>query len=107
MEFGKNIDTLAQVIAERGRIVTYGSALAMTPTLPFYPLLFKAVSIDLVLVYLLNRHERTTAIENLTRLLERDAIDLRISQTLPLEECAKAHELIAAGQRAGSVILTM
>ena len=107
VEFGKNIDTLAQVIAERGRIVTYGSALAMTPTLPFYPLLFKAVSIDLVLVYLLNKHERTRAIENLTRLLERDAIDLRISQTLPLEECAKAHELIAAGQRAGSVILTM
>jgi NADPH2:quinone reductase len=107
VEFGKNIDTLAQVIAERGRIVTYGSALAMTPTLPFYPLLFKAVSIDLVLVYLLNRHERTTAIENLTRLLERDAIDLRISQTLPLEGCVRAHEIIAAGQRAGSVILTM
>jgi NADPH2:quinone reductase len=107
VEFGKNIDTLAQVIAERGRIVTYGSALAMTPTLPFYPLLFKAVSIDLVLVYLLNRYERTTAIENLTRLLERDAMDLRISKTLPLEECAKAHEIIAAGQRAGSVILTM
>ena len=78
-----------------------------TPTLPFYPLLFKAVSIDLVLVYLLNRHERTTAIENLTGLLERDAIDLRISQTLPLEGCAKAHEIIAAGQRAGSVILTV
>jgi NADPH2:quinone reductase len=106
-EFGKNIDTLAQVIAERGRTVTYGSALPMTPTLPFYPLLFKAVSIDLVLVYLLNRQERTTAIENLTGLLERDATDLRISQTLPLEGCAKAHEIVAAGQRAGSVILTM
>ena len=48
-----------------------------------------------------------TGIENLTGLLERDAMDLRISQTLPLEGCAKAHEIIAAGQRAGSVILTM
>jgi NADPH:quinone reductase-like Zn-dependent oxidoreductase len=41
VEFGKNIDALAQVIAERGRIVTYGSALAMTRTLPFYPLLVR------------------------------------------------------------------
>ena len=107
VEFGKNIDALAQVIAERGRIVTYGSALAMTRTLPFYPLLFKAVSIDLVLVYLLNMRERTTAIENLTGLLDRDATNLRISQRLPLEDCAKPHEIIAAGQRAGSVILTI
>lgn len=107
VEIGKNIDTLAEVIAERGRIVSYGSALAMTPALPFYPLLFKAVSLDLVLVYLLNDEERTAAIENLTALLEREALDLRISQTLGLEECVKAHQIIEAGQRAGSVILTM
>jgi NADPH2:quinone reductase len=107
VEFGRNIDTLAKVIAERGRIVTYGSAMAMTPTLPFYPLLFKAVSIDLVLVYLLNRPERTTAIKNLTGLMQRQAIDFRISQRFVLEDCAKAHEIIATGQRAGSVILTL
>ncbi len=107
VEFGQNIDTLAEVIAERGRIVSYGSALAMTPTLPFYPLLFKAVSFDLVLVYLLDEQERTAAIENLDALLERDALDLRISRTLALEECAKAHAIIEAGRRAGSIILTM
>ncbi len=107
VEFGKNINALAEVIAERGRIVTYGSALAMTPTLPFYPLLFKAVSMDLVLVYLLDEQERAAAIHQLTILLEEDALDFRISQVLDLEECAKAHEIIEQGQRAGSVILTM
>ena len=107
VEFGKNIETLARVIAERGRIVTYGSALAMTPTLPFYSLLFKAASIEFVLVYLLNDDERTFAIKKLTSLLERNALDLRISQKFPLEHCAQAHETIEDGGRAGSVILTM
>ncbi len=107
VEFGKNIDTLTQVIAERGRIVTYGSAQAMTPTLPFYPLLFKAVSIDLVLVYLLNQRERSRAIEQLNALLERGVMDFRISQKLSLEECARAHEIVEAGERAGSIVLTV
>ncbi|AZV77001.1 NADPH:quinone reductase [Parasedimentitalea marina] len=107
VEFGKNIDTNTAIIASRGRIVTYGSAQAMAPTLPYYPLLFKAVSIDLVLVYLLTAQERATAIEHLTAMLDQNALDLRISQTLPLEDCAQAHDIIATGARAGSIILTM
>ena len=107
VEFGQNIDMLTKVICEGGRIVAYGSARDMTPTLPFYPLMFKAVSIDLALIYLLRNGERSAAIENLTSLLAQDALDLRISETLPLADCAKAHDIVAIGDRAGSVILTM
>lgn len=107
VEFGQNIEMLAKVICEGGRIVAYGSARDMTPTLPFYPLMFKAVSIDLALIYLLRDRERATAIENLTRLLAQGALDLRISETLPLKDCAKAHDIVAEGKRAGSIILTM
>lgn len=107
VEFGQNVETLSRVIAERGRIVAYGSARELTPTLPFYPLMFKAVSIDLALIYLLRDDERAKAIAHLTNLIEREALDLRISEVLPLEDCAKAHEIIEAGARAGSVILSI
>lgn len=107
VEFGRNVETLAAVIAERGRIVTYGSARAMTPALPFYPLMFKAVSIDLILIYLLSSEERAAAVANLARLLEQGALDLRIAHSLELAECVRAHEIVESGQRAGSVILTM
>lgn len=105
VEFGKNIDTLASMMGERGRIVSYGSALDMTPPLPFCPSMFKAVTIELVLVYLLSGHERAAAIENLTALLERKALAFRIAEGLDLADCAKAHDLMAAGGRAGSIIL--
>lgn len=105
VEFGKNAETDTRVIAERGTIAAYGSARDMAPTLPFYPLMFKAVTLDLVLVYLLSETEREAAIGNLTDLLERKALDIRISKVLPLEEGARAHDIIAAGERAGSVLL--
>ena len=105
VEFGKNVETNAKIIAERGTIAAFGSAKAMTPVLPFYPLMFKAVTIDLVLVYLLAGPERATAIANLTDLLERGALDLRIARMMDLADCAKAHDIVAAGDRAGAVIL--
>ena len=106
VEFGKNIEMNSALIAPGGTITAYGSAQDMTPTLPFYPLMFKAVNINLILVYLLSPAQRTTAIKHLTHLLEQNALNLRISARLPLSDCAKAHQLIENNQRNGSVILT-
>lgn len=105
VEFGRNIDTNTKLIAECGTLAAYGSAQEMSPVFPFYPLLFKAVTLDIVLVYLLNDMERAAAINTLTPLLEQNALDLRVSKLLDLTDCAAAHDIIAAGDRAGSVIL--
>jgi len=107
VEFGRNAETNARVIAEGGIIASYGSAKDMTPELPFYPLMFKAVTIDLVLVYLLTPDQRRKAVDELATLIDRKALDLRLSAILPLAECARAHEMVEAGNRAGSVILTL
>ncbi|WP_424930984.1 NADPH:quinone reductase [Amaricoccus macauensis] len=105
VEFGRNIETDTRIIAEGGTIAAYGSAQDMTPVLPFYPLMFKAVTIDLILIYLLGKEARGRAIADLTALLERDALDLRISEVLDLADCARAHDMIADGARSGPVIL--
>ena len=106
VEFGKNIEMNSELIATGGTITAYGSAQNMTPTLPFYPLMFKAVNINLVLIYLLSVIERQTAITNLTRLLNQNALNLRIFKRLALTDCVKAHQLIESGERNGSVILS-
>lgn len=105
VEFGKNIGTDTAVIAEGGTIVAYGSAKDMEPALPFYPLMFKAVTIDLALVYLLGDRERAARIAELTALLEARALDIRIAAEMPLEDCAKAHRLVEVGDRQGAVVL--
>ncbi len=105
VEFGQNAETNAQIITERGTIASYGSAKDMTPTMPFYPLMFKAVTVDLMLIYALSVEQRETAIRHLTALLDQNALNIRIAATFPLAGCADAHDLVAAGKRAGSVIL--
>ncbi|MEM8704260.1 MAG: NADPH:quinone reductase [Pseudomonadota bacterium] len=107
VEFGKNVETNTRVISERGTIAAFGSAKDMTPVMPFYPLMFKAVTIDLVLVYILSDAERRATLANLTDLLNRNALSFQISDILPLEDCAAAHDMIAGGHRAGSVLLRM
>jgi len=107
VEFGTNLAVNTAVIAENGRIVAYGSAQEMTPMLPFYPLMFKAVTLELALIYLLTPTQRAQAIGHVNTLLEAGTLTPRVAEVLPLEACAQAHEAVAAGKRAGSVLLRM
>ena len=107
VEFGMNVATNTEVIAEGGTIAAFGSARDMTPALPFYPLMFKAVRLDLLLIYLLRDDERRRAIAALTELVNQDRLRFRVAQVLPLEACARAHDIVASGARAGSVLLRL
>lgn len=105
VEFGTNADVLAAVIRPRGSIAAYGSALAPRPEMPFYPLMFKAVTLKLVLVYLLDAAERAAAVDRVNEALATGDLDVAISATVPLAETAAAHRAVEAGGRAGAVIV--
>lgn len=104
-EFGANIATLAEVMAPNGTISAYGSALEMTPTLPFGPLLFKAITIDIALVYILREAERAQAIAHIHRALTAGALTARVHKVFDLAEAAKAHEAVEAANRHGAILV--
>lgn len=105
VEFGANIDVDSEVIAENGTIAAYGSAREMSPALPFYPLLFKAVTIDIVLIYLLQPDLRAAAIDRLHAALQDDALHCPVEQTFALADYARAHEAVERGARAGAILI--
>ncbi|MDU9004181.1 NADPH:quinone reductase [Sedimentitalea todarodis] len=105
VEFGKNIAVDTDVIAENGTICAYGSALEMEPVLPFYPLLFKAVTIEIALIYLLTESQRHATVDRLTRALSEGALHCPVERIFPLADCAAAHEAVEAGNRAGAILL--
>ncbi len=107
VEFGQNADTLAKVMAPNSTIAAYGSAKAMTPTLPFYPMMFKAITLDMALIYLLPEDQRAKTIAALTDLLKREVLTIRIAETHTLANCAAAHDAVATGTKAGSVLITL
>ncbi|WP_120633468.1 NADPH:quinone reductase [Ruegeria sp. EL01] len=105
VEFGHNVETNTTVISENGRINAYGSARNMTPALPFYPLMFKAVTLEVILIYLLPDHARATIIETLHAALVDGALVCPIQKVLPLQDCARAHDLVQVGNRTGAVLI--
>ncbi len=105
VEFGKNIAADSDVIAENGVICAYGSALDMQPVLPFYPLLFKAVTIEIALIYILTPEQRRATIATLTRALNEDALSCPVDRVFPLADCASAHEAVETGHRNGAILL--
>jgi NADPH2:quinone reductase len=107
VEFGGNLETSLSAIKENGVIATYASMAAPTPALPFYPLMFKAVTLRLVLVYILSPEARARSIANLTRALEAGALTHPVAGRFALEEIARAHEAVEAGDKLGQVLVTI
>ena len=107
VEFGANATLLADVMRPLGTIATYGSGKDMTPTLPFGSYLFKALKIDITLIYLLPLPERQAAIEKLHEALNEGALQPQIQDVLPLDEGARAHDLVMRPGRAGAVLLEL
>lgn len=105
VEFGVNAATNGEVIADCGRIVAYGSHKDMTPTLPFYPMLMKAITLEVALVYLLTPEQRSRALENVTAILSEGKLDVPIGKTFALADIAKAHETVEQADRIGTVLV--
>ncbi len=107
LEFGANIDALAEAIRPNGTIVAYGSAAVREPALPFYALMFKRVTLRTELVYLLPDAPRAAGIAYLTEALARGTLTHSIAAEFPLAEAAAAHELVESGDRRGCVLVTL
>jgi NADPH:quinone reductase len=105
VEFGANIALLAEVVRANGVIAAYGSQIDMVPTLPFGPFLFKAITIDVVLVYILEDAPRAAAIEKLHAALSAGALVPAVHEIMPLADAAKAHERVMRAGRNGAVLL--
>ncbi len=107
LEFGANLPVTEQVINSGGVIATYGSAANMTPTLPFYPLMFKNVTLRMVLVYILSDKARAETLSGLTKLLQQDRLTHSIAATFTIDNVVQAHEAVEAADKMGSVVVTI
>ena len=81
--------------------------LAMRPEIPFYPFMFKNITLTMMLLYLLDQSDRQRAVHAIDQWLNNNSITELIALQLPLAEAAKAHEAVEKSGKAGSVILTI
>ncbi|MBX2867186.1 MAG: NADPH:quinone reductase [Acidiferrobacterales bacterium] len=105
VEFGRNIETSSQILKTSGVIASYSSSKEMQPTIPFYPLMFNNITMQLVLVYNMPEAAKQAAAEGITQALATDALKHRIAESYALEETARAHQAIETGGLDGCVVV--
>ena len=105
VEFGQNIEFLHEVMKPHGTISIYGSAKNMSPVIPFGQYLYKAIKLDIALIYILPEPERKLAIENLYKAHKAGALETKIETIYNLESCSLAHDLTLKPGRMGAVLL--
>ena len=105
VEFGQNLGLMSEVMRPLGTIATYGSGKDMTPTMSFGPLLFKALKIDITLIYILPEAARRAAIARLHDALTSGGLSPRIDQIFAFEDCASAQDAVMTPGRKGAVLL--
>mgnify|MGYP005721861535 FL=1 len=105
VEFGINLNWLHEVLKPNGTLAVYGSAKEMNPIIPFGLYLFKAIKIDIFLIYILPPKEREIAINYLHLAYRQKALVPKIDSIYRLEDCDQAQERTLTKGRKGAVLL--
>jgi len=106
VDLAANAALLPHIVTQDGLCVTYGSGAAEI-TLGFFPVILSGAAIRFFIVYELSAAARAECEAVLTRFLTEGGVQHAIAATLPLAECAAAHELLMGGSAMGNVILTV
>lgn len=88
-----------------GVIATYASASEMQPRLDFYPLMFRNITLRMILIYLLDPEARRQGEAQLTEWLEAGALSHAVVPGGDLADCAAAHRMVESGDKLGTVVL--
>lgn len=106
VDFGRNLATDLAVLKPNGTIAAYASEGETNPAIPFYPMMFRGLTVRLVLVFTMPEAALRQAAEDISTLLARGALRHPAIHRFPLERTAAAHEAIEGGQ-VGKVVVTV
>lgn len=104
-EFGANLPRLLDVVKTGAVIAAYASMQVPEPVLPFRQMMFMDLTIRMVLVYAMPESAKWDAIEDIADCLDKGLLQHRVAHRLPLEQIAKAHQLIEQGGFYGAVVV--
>ncbi|WP_338066498.1 NADPH:quinone reductase [Pararhodobacter oceanensis] len=105
VEFGGNLEVTRKVLKQNGIIAAYGSMGDPEPQLPFYPMMFAAQTLRMVLVYLLPPEARAQGITALNGWLAAGALRHPVALQVPLAEGWRAHEACESNDRIGAALI--
>ena len=106
VDFGGNLETIADCIALNGTVAVYASRGDSNPVVPIRAFMQRNVTIQNVVLNNAPLAARRRARADITRWLGIARLH-RIAGPYPLEQTVKAHEAVEAGGKRGTVVVTI
>lgn len=97
VDFAANLATNLKVLKINGVISSYASDSDKTPTVPFYELVYKCITVHHVVVFLMLDAAREQGVADIAGWLDDGKLVHHLGPRFPLEETAKAHEAVEGG----------
>jgi NADPH2:quinone reductase len=107
VEFGANLPFTVEVLKVGGVIATYSSTQVPEPKLPFFQMMYKDLTVRIIIVYAMPESAKLEAIADIHTALSNDKLQHRIAETLPLAEVVRGNEVIEQGRLRGALVLTI
>ena len=107
LEFGTNLPVSVEVLKVGGTIAAYGSAQEPEPVLPFYAMMYKDLTVHMIIVYSMPEGAKDHAVADINSALSHGWLKHRIARAMPLDDIAVGNEIVEAGEARGAVILTI
>ncbi len=107
VDFAANQAASLDVIKPGGVIAAYASASEMAPALSFYPFMFKDVTLRMLIVYQMARADHDRGSAALSHWLGRGELSHAVVPGGGLEDGVRAHERVEAGEKVGTVVLSV
>ena len=105
VDFGANLAVSLKVIKANGTIAAYASMGDAEPTLPFYALMTKNVTLRPVLLYTMPERAKDEAADDIVHLVEAGRLQHQIGVRFPLARIVDAHHAQESGQVIGNIVV--
>ena len=105
VDFGANLAVSLRVIKANGTIAAYASMGDAEPTLPFYALMTKNVTLRPVLLYTMPERAKDEAADDIVHLVEAGRLQHQIGVRFPLARIVDAHHAQESGQVIGNIVV--
>ncbi len=105
VEFGANLDASVALLKIGGVIATYSSTQITEPKLPFFQMMYKDLTIRMIIVYAMPEAAKDQAVADIHAALTTDRLQHRIAARYSLDDIAAANTAVESGKLRGAVIL--
>lgn len=107
VDFAAHVAMIPQVLKNGGTVSAYASGSDLQPAIPYYPLMFNNLLMQMVFVYGMPDAAKQSAIAEINKLLDSERLKPLIAQEYALADVVAAHEMVESGGNVGNVVVTL